>query len=66
MDIQDRAIYGKQVFNGLSKRLTEQLGKGFSEPNLRKIWQFFIKFADRYISICQKPSGELEKRKLLF
>jgi predicted nuclease of restriction endonuclease-like (RecB) superfamily len=63
---KDRAKYGKYVLKALSKRLTEQLGKGFSEQNLRNMRQFFLKFADRDISIRQKPSGELEKSNSTF
>jgi predicted nuclease of restriction endonuclease-like (RecB) superfamily len=63
---KDRAKYGKYVLKTLSKRLTEQLGKGFSEQNLRNMRQFFIKFADRDISIRQKASGELEKSNSTF
>lgn len=63
---KDRAKYGKQVLKVLSKRLTEQLGKGFSEQNLRNMRQFFIKFADRGSSIRQKPSGELGKEENSF
>jgi DUF1016 N-terminal domain len=58
---KDRAKYGKHVLKELSKRLTDQLGKGFSEQNLRNMRQFFMKFADRDISIRQKASGELGK-----
>jgi predicted nuclease of restriction endonuclease-like (RecB) superfamily len=63
---KDRAKYGKFVLKALSKRLTEQLGKGFSEQNLRNMRQFFLKFADRDISIRQKASGELEKSNSTF
>ncbi len=56
---KDRAKYGKYVLKELSKRLTDQLGKGFSEQNLRNMRQFYIKFADRDISIRQKASSEL-------
>lgn len=62
----NRAKYGKQVLKVLSKRLTEQLGKGFSEQNLRNMRQYFIKFADRGNSIHQKPSGELGKEENSF
>jgi hypothetical protein len=57
----DRAKYGKRVIKALSIRLIQQLGKGYSEQNLRNMRQFYLKFADRENSIRQKPSGELKK-----
>lgn len=40
----ERAAYGKQVLQELSKRLTEDFGKGFDESNLRKMRNFYLTF----------------------
>lgn len=52
---KERAEYGKQVLKALSKRLSEQFGKGFSERNLEQMRQFYLVY-----SISQKSSAELE------
>ena len=41
-----RAEYGKQLLQSLSDRLTEQYGKGWSYPNLRKIRQFYLTYSN--------------------
>jgi len=52
---KERAAYGKQVLKELSKRLSEQFGKGFSERNLEQMRQFYLVY-----SISQKSSAELQ------
>ncbi len=37
-----RAEYGKEILKGLSKKLTKEFGKGFSERNLENMRSFFI------------------------
>ena len=39
-----RAEYGKAVLADLSRRLTEEFGKGFDERELRRIRQFYLVF----------------------
>ncbi len=39
-----RAEYGKQVFKELSKRLTNDFGKGFSVSNLQYMKRFYLKY----------------------
>ncbi len=72
----ERAEYGKNVLQNLSKHLTAKFGKGFSEQNLRNMRQFFIVYQNRALSIRepkeqqnidnkeikirQKPSSESE------
>jgi predicted nuclease of restriction endonuclease-like (RecB) superfamily len=51
-----RAGYGKQVLKGLSKRLVNEFGKGFSLTNLKLMRQFYVMNLER---IGQTPSGEL-------
>jgi predicted nuclease of restriction endonuclease-like (RecB) superfamily len=43
----DRAEYGKQLLRFLSKRLTAEFGKGFTERNLRFMRQFYQTFPIR-------------------
>lgn len=51
-----RAEYGKAVLKELSKRLTTQFGKGFSEVNLRQMRAFYEAYA-----IQQTLSAELQR-----
>ena len=51
---KQRAEYGKQVLNELSKRLTKEFGKGFSRPNLHWMRLLYIKYP-----ICQTLSNKL-------
>jgi hypothetical protein len=52
---EERAEYGKQVIEELSKRLTERYGKGFSSPTLWKYRQFYHVFRDRVTILS--PAG---------
>lgn len=36
--------YGERLIIGLSKRLTQELGKGFSRSNIKKMRALFIKY----------------------
>nr|WP_314931058.1 PDDEXK nuclease domain-containing protein [Shuttleworthia satelles] len=47
---QNRAAYGKQILQELSKYLTEKLGKGFSVANLKNIRQFYRVYSTDQIS----------------
>jgi DUF1016 N-terminal domain len=42
-----QAEYGKAVLEGLSERLTAELGKGFDIRNLRSMRQFYLLFPNR-------------------
>ena len=42
-----RAKYGNLLIDGLSKKLTEHFGKGFSIQNLRRMRQFYITYPIR-------------------
>ena len=47
MEIQqgnERASYGKSVLENLSKKLTNEFGKGFSVDNLEKTRKFIMYF----------------------
>lgn len=55
---EERAEYGKFIIKSLAKELTENLGKGFSERNLRNFRQFYLTFPDDEIryTVCAKLS----------
>ena len=44
---EERAAYGKKVFEDLSARLTERYGKGFSVTNLKYFRLFYQAYSDR-------------------
>jgi len=50
----ERAEYGKQTLKLLARRLTQELGKGFSRSNLQNMRLLFLKYP-----ICQTVSGKL-------
>lgn len=54
----ERAEYGKKVVKELSKVLTKDFGKGFSERNIEQMRQFYLVY-----SIPQTVSAESEKGK---
>jgi predicted nuclease of restriction endonuclease-like (RecB) superfamily len=54
-----RAEYGAELLEGLSARLTEEFGKGFSARNLRSFRSFFMTYCDRAPKIWQTPSAKL-------
>ncbi len=43
---KERAEYGKEILQNLSKELTEEFGKGYSYRTLREITQFYLMFSD--------------------
>lgn len=52
---KERAEYGKKVLNELSKRLSADFGKGFSERNLEQMRQFYLTYP-----ISQTTSAKLK------
>ena len=44
---EKRAEYGKGLIKGLSQRLTEEFGRGFSEDNLSNMRKFFLLWESR-------------------
>src|SRR5690625_4055358 len=42
---EERAGYGKQVIKKLSKILTAEFGKGFSERNIEQMRQFYLVYS---------------------
>ncbi len=47
---QNRAAYGKQILQELSKYLSEKFGKGFSTTNLKQMRQFYTVYSQDQIS----------------
>ncbi len=56
---EGRAVYGRQVIEDLSKKLTRKYGRGFSTTNLRYFRTFYTMYIDRVPEIRQIQSGEL-------
>jgi predicted nuclease of restriction endonuclease-like (RecB) superfamily len=54
-----RAAYGKQTLIELSSRLTEELGRGFSERNLESMRRFYIEYHEAVPKIPQTVSAKL-------
>jgi predicted nuclease of restriction endonuclease-like (RecB) superfamily len=54
----ERAAYGEEILKTLSKELTKEFGKGFSERNLRDFRQFYLIFQKTEIwhTLCAKLS----------
>ncbi len=53
---KERAEYGKKVLKELSKRLTAEFGKGFSQRNLEQMRQFYLTYTISQKSSAQIPS----------
>jgi predicted nuclease of restriction endonuclease-like (RecB) superfamily len=51
----ERAAYGKYLISELSKKLSEEFGKGFSKRNLEQMRQFYITY-----SIAQTVPAQLK------
>ncbi len=47
-DGEERAVYGRQVIEVLSAKLTERFGRGFSAPTLWSFRQFYQVYSDRF------------------
>ena len=54
-----RAEYGKRTLIELSHRLTEELGRGFSERNLKYMRRFYLEYSETIPQIPQTVSGKL-------
>lgn len=57
---KERAAYGKQLITELSKKLTFNFGKGFSQRNLEQMRQFYLVY-----SIPQTLSAEFENTDIM-
>lgn len=61
---EERAEYGKQVVKGLSARLTERYGQGFSEENLQLFRRFYRVHCDR-VAILYPPGTKFGMAQIL-
>lgn len=57
---KERAEYGKSVLKGLSQRLTDEFGKGYSVYNLERMRSFYLVFKNR-ISETEKSASLMRK-----
>lgn len=56
---KERAEYGKEILNTLSKALSAEFGKGFSTTNIRYFRQFYLTFPE-FLSIHHAVSDKSE------
>jgi hypothetical protein len=62
-----KAAYGAKTLNELSKKLTANFGKGFSERNLEQMRYFYIVYSKRQISqTLSAKSAKPKKSRTLF
>ncbi|MFA5416633.1 MAG: PDDEXK nuclease domain-containing protein [Methanoregula sp.] len=54
-----RAEYGKRTLIELSRQLTNELGHGFSERNLKYMRRFYLEYHETVPQIAQTVSGQL-------
>ncbi|MGA2161285.1 MAG: PDDEXK nuclease domain-containing protein [Methanoregula sp.] len=54
-----RAGYGERVLKELSLRLTREIGRGFSERNLKYIRRFYLEYRETVPQIAQTLSAQL-------
>lgn len=58
---KDRAEYGRQVIEKLSKKLTDRYGRGFSTTNVRYFRNFYTVYSERSPEIRHIGCGESDK-----
>lgn len=56
---EDRAEYGASVIKKLSKKLTEEYGKGFTKSNLYSFYNFYKSYANIFQTVSGKFNGSL-------
>jgi predicted nuclease of restriction endonuclease-like (RecB) superfamily len=54
-----RAGYGEQIVRELARRLTAELGRGFSKSNLEYMRRFYLEYIETVPRIAQTVSGQL-------
>ncbi len=60
----NRASYGEELVEQLSKQLTARFGRGFSTTNIRYFRTFYLTYADRKPEIRHFRSGEFDHGKI--
>lgn len=60
---KSKATYGKATIIALSKKLTNEFGKGFSTTNIEQMRSFYVAFSNKNVPVLipQTPSEELRK-----
>lgn len=60
---KSKAVYGKETVVALSKKLTKEFGKGFSERNIEQMRSFYLAFSTKNVPmiIPQTLSAELNQ-----
>ncbi|MCY4154202.1 MAG: DUF1016 N-terminal domain-containing protein, partial [Gammaproteobacteria bacterium] len=61
----ERADYGKALIEGLSKRLSERYGRGYSAISLWNMRKFYQKYMDRTPAILSPVGKEAGQSKIL-
>lgn len=61
---KERAGYGKKVLAALSKKLTEEFGRGYSEDNLESMRRFYLLYSDRLPPISEKASRKSDANEI--
>ena len=59
---EKRAAYGQGLLKGLSRRLTEEFGRGFSEDNLSNMRRFFVLWEPRLTQFPNRLSGNVPRK----
>jgi len=57
-----RAAYGRGVLKGLSRRLTDEFGRGFSEDNLSNMRRFFVLWEPRLSQFPNRVFGNAPRQ----
>jgi hypothetical protein len=56
---EERAEYGTALLKDLSKKLSKEFGRGFSERNLEYMRKFYLLYQNRFGKISQMASAKL-------
>jgi predicted nuclease of restriction endonuclease-like (RecB) superfamily len=56
------AQYGDRLIENLSERLSKELGKGFTQQNLRNFRQFYLMYQERQIEILHTSRAESDRK----
>lgn len=59
-----RAEYGEHIVRVLAKRLTEELGRGFSKRNLEYMRRFYLEYQEDVPQITQTRFGQLPPKSM--
>ena len=60
-----RAEYGEKILTGVSQKLTQEFGRGFSKTNLKLMRQFFLMYGNRIGQTVSDQSANNQKSQTL-